>query len=690
MSDVLRTAPDGGADGEPPVNPYSLVEAVNASADNAHMAWLIFLGVMTYFMIAVAGVDHKDLLLQTPVALPVLQVSIQQGQFFQFAPVVLVLMHLGLISQLVLLARKTIEFDAAVRSLEATDRRTHPLRLELHNFFFVQAVAGPHRSMIMSAFLHTMSWLSVVILPVILLLYIQITYLPNHDITITWTHRIALLVDIALLLLIGIFLLRAETSFADALHKTTRHHPGSFVMTVLVLGCAAFVSFLVATIPGERLDLISRAARPTGQEPSARNPGQAMIQLAGFNIPFLGGRADGSLLGMFHRNLIVTDIEIGQEKGKAKEEAGLNLRGRDLRYARLDRSTLVRADLTGTDLAGASLAGADLREARFQCADVGSLLLTESRETAVCPSARHANLKGARLAGAQLAGLDLRDANLDEAQLDGADLSAALLSGASFAGAHLEKANLSSAQAIGANFIVASLQGADMTGSKLAAADLTSASLQGAVLAFAGLEGAVLRDADLEAADLGAARLFGADLSGARLRAADLRAARIWATTPPAAEALQLADLGELVLRSGDAVDLAALARDMERLDDAALRARVTAALAGVSNVAEQGRWSGSAELKRWQGYAEGARPAAGEPYRGQLTEHLVRLMCRTRWSSGSIASGIAVRAQGRQFRGDMLAIHDRLRSKECPAGEGVPRRVMQRLAAAADAARDR
>ena len=67
---------------------------------------------------AVAGVTHKDLLLETPVALPILQVAIPLTQFFQFAPVLLVLFHLGLVSQLVLLARKTLEFDAAVRSLE--------------------------------------------------------------------------------------------------------------------------------------------------------------------------------------------------------------------------------------------------------------------------------------------------------------------------------------------------------------------------------------------------------------------------------------------------------------------------------------------------------------------------------------------------------------------------------------------
>ncbi len=109
MTDLARGAPEG----ETPVNPYSLLEAVNHSSDTAHTGWLIFLGILAYLVIAVAGVTHKDLLLETPVSLPILQVNIQLAQFFQFAPIVLVLMHLGLVSQLALLARETLEFDYA-------------------------------------------------------------------------------------------------------------------------------------------------------------------------------------------------------------------------------------------------------------------------------------------------------------------------------------------------------------------------------------------------------------------------------------------------------------------------------------------------------------------------------------------------------------------------------------------------
>ncbi len=85
------------------------------------------------------------------------------------------------------MARETLEFDHSVRLLEATDKRTHPLRLELNNFFFVQAIAGPYRNRIMSGFLRGMSWLTLVVLPVVLLLYIQVVFLPYHNVLINYT-----------------------------------------------------------------------------------------------------------------------------------------------------------------------------------------------------------------------------------------------------------------------------------------------------------------------------------------------------------------------------------------------------------------------------------------------------------------------------------------------------------------------
>jgi uncharacterized protein YjbI with pentapeptide repeats len=682
MTDLGRSAPDG----ETPVNPYSLLEAVNHSSDTAHTAWLIFLAIMAYFMIAVAGVTHKDLLLETPVSLPVLQVNIQLAQFFQFAPVVLVLLHLGVISQLTLLARETLEFDHAIRLLEATDKRTHPLRLELNNFFFVQAIAGPYRSRVMSVFLHGMSWLTLVVLPVVLILYIQVVFVPYHSETITWTHRVALLVDIAMLISIGIFLMRAEVSFVHAFLRTTSAHPISFLATLIVLLFVTLLSFFVATIPGEPLDRIAQSLIGIDNEDeTGQNPRFAK----GFAVPVLSFGSDGSLLGIFQRNLVVVDTDLVVDKDQTPGEPSVSLRGRDLRFAKLDRSDLHQADFTGADLRGASLTGTDLRGAWLQCADPTELLLSEDRTAANCPTARRANFTRARLDEAHMIGIDLRSAKLEEAKLESAELGYSLLTGANFSSAHLEKADLTGGvQAQGAIFLIASMQGADLTGAQLQAADLSSANLQGASLSYAHLEAAILRDADLSAASLNRSRLEGADLTNAKITGADFRGAVVWMTRPPLADAAGLADFSELSISPITETDVAVMKQAIDHVRSKRLRTALSEKLMPLMNIPEAAKWVSDPEVAQWQAFAAGSAVLQPDPYRIQLTDYLAKLQCKARWGNGSVATGIARRAQTQQFRGDIVTIYDRLNAEDCPAGKLIATKLLRDLGAAADAVR--
>ncbi len=674
MADVGRVAPES----ETPVNPYSLLEAVNNSSDTAHTGWLIFLAIMTYLMIAVAGVTHEALLLETPVQLPILQVKIQLKQFFQFAPIVLVLFHLGILAQLVLLARKTLEFDHAIRLLETSDRRTHPLRLELHNFFFVQAIAGPERSVIMSGFLHIMSWLTIVILPVVLLLYMQLSFLPYHDETTTWINRIALTFDIGLLLLIGVFLMRAEPSFIQAFWRSTVAHPLSSAVTAFVLTIVAYVSFFAATVPDEALDRMNR-----GLFSVADSGGRPALQRSGFLVPFLPQRDDGTLFGLFRKNLEVTDSDLFEGRRRRGGEKTLNLRGRDLRYAKLDRSDLQGVDLTDALLDGASLVGAKLQKASLNCADLNALLLNNDREAAKCPSARGVDLTGAELEGAHLSGLDLQGANLSEARLDGADLANATLTGANLSSADLDKADLTGVQAQGANFLNASLQGADLRGAQLQFADLSSAALQGVVLNFAQLQGAVLRDASLEAASLQSAKLQGADLTGMKIAGTDLRGASVWATQPPEWDSSGLTDLSEFAIRPLDKNEQTAVKKAAERLIDKDAQDRAKEKIAPI--IGKTDKWTGSADQMRWQSWLGASPPPPADAYKYNLTSYLTKLMCSARWSNGSIATGIARRAAAQDFRGDVVAVYDGLRSSSCPARDKAPAKVMRDLSSMAE-----
>ncbi|MBW4687922.1 MAG: pentapeptide repeat-containing protein [Komarekiella atlantica HA4396-MV6] len=107
--------------------------------------------------------------------------------------------------------------------------------------------------------------------------------------------------------------------------------------------------------------------------------------------------------------------------------------------------------------------------------------------------------------------------NLVEAQLDNANLQAANLAGANLQKAELEKANLQ-----GTNLATANLQGVDLSKANIAGANLQGANLYDADLEGANLLGADLQGANLQKADLQKTNLINANIQGANLLGADL------------------------------------------------------------------------------------------------------------------------------------------------------------------------
>ncbi len=669
-------------DGEHPVNPYSLLEAVNRASDTVNTAWLIFLGVMSYLLITAAGVTHKDLLLSNDIPLPILQVKIDLGRFFFFTSIILVLFHTGVVAQLALLARKALEFDTAIQLLETTEKRSHPLRLELDNFFFVQGVAGPERSKVMSAFLHSLTWLTLVVLPVLILLYIQVVFLPYHDPIITTAHRVALFADIIMLATIGTFLARSENSFFTAFRKTLTQHPKTAVITTLLFVSVTVFSLFVATIPGERLDRITDAVTGRGAK-SERNTGYL-----GFALPFVKPTEDGSLFGLFYRNLVVRDADLVVDSLVTPGESTINLRGRDLRFARLDRSDLHQADFTGANLEGATFVQADLRNVTMSCADIDRLLLGDSRQEVKCAAARGANFTRARMTDAKLAGADLAGATFDHTNLEGSDIRYVLAPGADFTSANLQRVDLSGNSVLhGAVFLTASLQGADLTTAELAMANFVSANLHGAILSFARLEGARFLDADLDGADMQNARLYGADMTNAKIGHADLRGATLWKTKPPEVDPTGSADLSPITSRPPDQLDLASLKDIIAQATVPGLKGRLEDGLNGLINARDGQAWASSSEAQRW-GQMQTASKTAAEGFKQTLSDALAKLACRATFANGAVATGVARRAMRPTFKGDMSSIYQRLRATDCPASRTIPVKFLTEFGLAADIAR--
>jgi uncharacterized protein YjbI with pentapeptide repeats len=665
-------------DSETPLNPYSLLEAVNRAARSASFAWLALLGLMAYLSLVLAGIGHPDLLLDADVILPILQAKVGLTRFFIWAPILFVLLHLAIIGQMALVARKAFAFAGAIRLLEASEARTHPLRHELDTFFLVQAIAGPERSRVIGTLLHCLGWLTLVLLPGLLLLYVQTAFLPYHAVAITMVHRCALLADLWGLIFVGIFLLRSETSFLWAVLRAGRQHAFGLLLAAASFAAAVACSLFIATVPGERLDRVDlfALARQHSIEGS----------LLGQTLPALGS-VFSAQIAFLPRNLTVTDLDLTAANASIAGRASINLRGRDLRFAKFDRSHLRGADLSGANLDGASFTDADLSNASMACPAQEGDRASADQSGPQCTRARKANLTRAKLSAARLSGVDLTEANLEAARLEDAQLEGAVLSGANLSGARLERANVARGVLRGARLSGASLQGADLSGAQLQLANLSEARAQGADLSAASLEGALLRNAELEGANLSRSLLYAADLAGAKLAGADLTAAMIWRTVPPSEEGLALADTAEIVLRQPREQDLARPGAN-PRSDDATLSVRLTEDPARSGSASDLRAWGASAEQQAWQGLLKPREAIDADQYKSRLTGYLIRLMCQSRSADGAVAAGIAKRALAGGFKGDLAAIHARLKSTDCSAAHRLSPRLMRALDVAVELGR--
>jgi uncharacterized protein YjbI with pentapeptide repeats len=481
----------------------TLLAAANACATTARYGSIASSALVGYFFVTIASLTHKDLLLNTPVMLPFLQVQIPLLRFFVFAPILLLVVHSLVLVQHVILRGMIDAFNGSLGDGAAKD---DPLRLELNSYFFVQAYAGPRRRVLITVIFFSVSWLTLVLLPVLAFLYFQVAFLPRHDTAVTWAHRIYLTLDLVFLFLMGTLILFPGTKLLSApLHKL-------FYSPLLSLGVhstilfALFFSYCVATLPGSKMDAFmrgideraSRLAKKTwGGKAGDKNMPQSLVLLekdrehpvfwaTAWLFEGVPDKITGKTTSLFARNLVVmnTDLVPDEDAKEAANEVSLQLRGRDLRHARLDGSDLHRADMTGADLKHASLVRTNISKARLDEADL-----------------RYSNLNWAKMNGARLDEADLRDSVLREAELVKASLSRADMRGTILSWAKLDEANLSRADMRRATLSWAEIDGAKLVWTNLEDANLFGATLRGAKLEHWQLNRTVLANADLGPVD---------------------------------------------------------------------------------------------------------------------------------------------------------------------------------------------
>ena len=407
---------------------------------------------MFYLAIAAGAVTHVDLLLENPVKLPFLNVELPLMAFFFLAPILFLIVHSFTLSKLVILSDKARRFHEELSAQGVDEADREGLRRQLPSNIFVQVLAGPD-TMQTSWFgwlFRTMGWISMAFAPVLLLLLLQLQFLPYHESWLTWELRLALLVDLALL-----WWLWRKVLAGDGGRKRSKWVPvGLHVAGIGATLAVLIFAFVVATFPGEWRQEAPWPRATDAVFKTLRWPNNTLY------LPELN---------------IWEAFKLDDPKKLDWKDHTVSLKERHFEGANFNSAKLGKADLRKAQLQGASLDGAQLQGASLD----------------------EAQLQGASLDGAQLQG-----ASLEKAQLQGARLSGAQLQGASFDKAKLQGASLEQAALQGASLKQAQLQGASLLRAQLQGTSLYLAELQGASLQQAQLQGALLLGGKLQATDL--------------------------------------------------------------------------------------------------------------------------------------------------------------------------------------------
>jgi hypothetical protein len=157
-----------------------------------------------------------------------------------------------IIVQLRILSYKVVSYNETLdHSVPVTaDRRK--LRQRLDPFIFVQLLVGLRevQADLTMVLLRAMVAITVALGPILLLLQIQCTFLPYHLSSITWFHRLMVLIDI---LLLCSFWPTIRYGVSTSFLPSFRSYWSMYCLSIL----AIMFSGLVATFPGEQIQSLT-------------------------------------------------------------------------------------------------------------------------------------------------------------------------------------------------------------------------------------------------------------------------------------------------------------------------------------------------------------------------------------------------------------------------------------------------
>ena len=120
----------------------ALLASLNGSAERFQTLWFSFLGLTLYLAIAALATTHRNLLLNNPQVLPILNIKVELLPFYVIAPLLYLVFHFYLLMMLALLARTAAEFDKQLRTTLPGEPERERYRAQVGNALFLQLLVG--------------------------------------------------------------------------------------------------------------------------------------------------------------------------------------------------------------------------------------------------------------------------------------------------------------------------------------------------------------------------------------------------------------------------------------------------------------------------------------------------------------------------------------------------------------------
>lgn len=448
-----------------------LQTAIDEASKISNLRYSAFLSVTIYSLALVQQIGPQHLLEVSDVQLTGLNIGVNLLVFFWTIPFAVFLLHMDALRHHYLLGRKIAQLEAALRRRKESGWR----RGVAAPFFLVDLLLSRHLNSFMQGLGAVFLAITLLILPVFALLFVQIKFLPYHDKLISGWHTVLILVDVG----IQAYVLRRffrdilDNLISPAVTRKGDIDRRSLVIPLYLIPITMAFLSLIARVPDEKpicmawpldrwTDCISeRRLNLPGGILAKRKPANEIVAAYLTNQP-----------------LISADDRARKFKEALREHSeGLDLAGRDLRWANFNNATFLNVDLSGAVLDGATMVGSHLFGAKLS----KSLL-------------RHTDLSGAKLAGVEARETLFHGTNLKSTDISGSDLANARFIGTYAPHVNMTASTLHNAMFIATNMRESILDGADISKALFIGSDMDSASLQNATIGYAVFQYSILRN----------------------------------------------------------------------------------------------------------------------------------------------------------------------------------------------------